>query len=66
VDPETGATTNHIESVQRKFKMKNKKRYGTDRIFLNNTFLNVGEKCIEVRILCIISGPKLLLLKIVE
>uniref|UniRef100_A0A914BWV2 Uncharacterized protein n=1 Tax=Acrobeloides nanus TaxID=290746 RepID=A0A914BWV2_9BILA len=36
-------------------------------IFLNHIFLNiVGENCIEVRMLCIISGLKLLFLKIIE
>ena len=38
VDPETGATTNHIEFVWQKFKMENKKRYGTDRNLFDSYF----------------------------
>uniref|UniRef100_A0A914C0F1 ATP-dependent DNA helicase n=1 Tax=Acrobeloides nanus TaxID=290746 RepID=A0A914C0F1_9BILA len=34
VDPETGATTNHVESEWQKFKMENKKRYGTHQKFI--------------------------------
>ena len=39
VDPDTGATTNHIESTWQKAKQKHKKRVGTNRHLLE-THLN--------------------------
>jgi hypothetical protein len=38
VDPETGATTNHVESEWQKYKMENKKRYGKHRIVFESYF----------------------------
>jgi hypothetical protein len=38
------ATTNHVESEWQKFKMQNKKHYGTQNYFLNHIFQSiVGE-----------------------
>lgn len=36
VDPITQATTNHVESVWQKAKEKNKRRFGTHRVMLEN------------------------------
>lgn len=36
VDPITGATTNHVESVWQKAKEKNKRRFGTHRTMIDN------------------------------
>jgi hypothetical protein len=38
VDPVSGAATNHVESEWQKFKMENKKRYGTQRTVIESYF----------------------------
>jgi hypothetical protein len=40
VDPVTGATTNHIESLWQKAKMPHKARYGTHRSTLNSHMIS--------------------------
>ena len=36
VDPVSGATKNHVESEWQKYKMENKKRYGTQRTVIES------------------------------